>query len=171
MVLARPQQIFGGNVFHPVELLPLKVSDYFSLVTGLVLAFGLCFQLPVVLSLAGLAGLPDAARDPGQGTAPYAIVGIVFVAAIVTPPDPLSQIMLAVPIYLLYEISIWCVRLMEVRRARPTRAAAMTTTDLTAPRPFVKIGGGWPPLRRALRGAAPSLPAALLLHARRQGYP
>ena len=46
----------------------------------------------------------------------YAIVGIVFVAALVTPPDPLSQLMLAVPIYLLYEISIWCVKLIEIRR-------------------------------------------------------
>ena len=48
----------------------------------------------------------------------YAIVGIVFVAAIVTPPDPLSQILLSIPIYLLYEASIWCVRLMELRRKR-----------------------------------------------------
>jgi sec-independent protein translocase protein TatC len=107
------QQIVAGNV--SVELLP-KVSDYLSLVTQLLLAFGLCFQLPVVLSLAGLAGLIEA-KTLAKGRR-YAIVAIVFVAAIVTPPDPLSQCLLAVPIYLLYEVSIWCVRLMEVRRRR-----------------------------------------------------
>jgi sec-independent protein translocase protein TatC len=107
------QQIVGGNV--QVELLP-KVSDYMTLVTQLLLAFGLCFQLPVVLSLAGLAGLVSA-ETLAKGRR-YACVAIVFVAAIVTPPDPISQIMLAVPIYLLYEVSIWCVRLMEARRKR-----------------------------------------------------
>jgi sec-independent protein translocase protein TatC len=111
------QQIIGPDI--QVELLP-KVSDYLELVTKLLLAFGLCFQLPVVLSLAGLAGLVT-----GQQLAAfrrYAIVLIVFVAAIVTPPDPLSQIMLAVPIYLLYEVSIWCVKLMQLRRAKAEAA-------------------------------------------------
>jgi sec-independent protein translocase protein TatC len=111
------QQIVGGNV--QVELLP-KVSDYLDLVTKLLLAFGLCFQLPVVLSLAGMAGLVT-----GEQLAKfrrYAIVLIVFVAAIVTPPDPISQIMLSVPIYLLYEASIWCVKLMQIRRAKAEAA-------------------------------------------------
>ena len=107
------QQIAGPNI--QVTLLP-KVSDYMTLVTQLLLAFGLCFQLPVVLSLAGLAGLVSSeVLVKGRR---YAIVGIVFVAAIVTPPDPISQIMLAIPIYLLYEVSIWCVRLMELKRKR-----------------------------------------------------
>jgi len=110
------QQIIGGNI--QVELLP-KVSDYLELVTKLLLAFGLCFQLPVVLSLAGLAGLVTG--EQLSKFRRYAIVLIVFVAAIVTPPDPLSQIMLAVPIYLLYEASIWCVRLMQLRRAKAER--------------------------------------------------
>ncbi|MEO6378406.1 MAG: twin-arginine translocase subunit TatC, partial [Caulobacteraceae bacterium] len=107
------QQIFTGNI--QVELLP-KVSDYLDLVTKLLLAFGLCFQLPVILALAGLAGLVQAEQLAKFRR--YAIVLIVFVAAIVTPPDPLSQIMLAVPIYMLYEISIWCVRLIQFRRAK-----------------------------------------------------
>ena len=105
------QQIVTGNI--QVELLP-KVSDYLELVTKLLLAFGLCFQLPVVLTLAGLAGLLSSQQL--KDFRRYALVGIVFVAALVTPPDPVSQLMLAVPIYLLYEISIWCVRLIELRR-------------------------------------------------------
>jgi len=105
------QQISTGNI--QVELLP-KVSDYLDLVTKLLLAFGLCFQLPVVLSLIGLAGMVTS-KQLGEFRR-YALVGIVFVAALVTPPDPLSQLMLAAPIYLLYEISIWCVKLIEIRR-------------------------------------------------------
>ncbi len=103
-----------------VQLLP-KVSDYLSLVTTLLLSFGLCFQLPVVLSLAGLAGLVSSQQL--RAGRKYAIVGIVAVAAFVTPPDPISQIMLSVPIILLYEVAIWCVRLMELRRTREDEAA------------------------------------------------
>ena len=108
------QQIVGaGNI--SVQLLP-KVSDYLSLVTTLLLAFGLCFQLPVVVALMGLAGIVSSkALAAGRR---YAIVGVVVVAAVVTPPDPISQLMLAVPLVLLYEVSIWCVRLIELRRRR-----------------------------------------------------
>jgi sec-independent protein translocase protein TatC len=107
------QQIVSADV--QVQLLP-KVSDYLDLVTHMLLAFGLCFQLPVVLSLAGMAGLVEASvLAKGRR---YAIVGIVVVAAVVTPPDPLSQCLLAIPIYGLYEVSIWCVRLIQVRRKR-----------------------------------------------------
>lgn len=112
------QQITTGNV--SVQLLP-KVSDYLSLVTTLLLAFGLCFQLPVVLTLMGLAGVVSS-RALAQGRR-FAIVGVVVVAAVVTPPDPISQIMLALPLVLLYEVSIWCVRLIEVRRPKEQGAA------------------------------------------------
>ena len=111
------QQILGGPV--SVQLLP-KVSDYLSLVTTLLMAFGLCFQLPVVLTLLGMAGI----LNSGQLRAGrrYAIVGVFVVAAVVTPPDPISQTLLALPIILLYEISIWCVWLIERRRKREDEA-------------------------------------------------
>ena len=113
------QQIVGaGNV--SVELLP-KVSDYLSLVTTLLLAFGLCFQLPVVLALLGLAELVTSKMLAGGRR--YAIVGVFALAAVVTPPDPISMISLAIPICLLYEVSIWCVRLIEFRRGKDEAAS------------------------------------------------
>lgn len=88
-----------------------KVSDYLTLVTRLMLAFGLCFQLPVVLTLAGLAGLIQA-RTLSKFRR-FAILGIFVLAAVVTPPDPFSQFALAVPLWLLYEASIVCVWLAQ----------------------------------------------------------
>lgn len=93
-----------------------KVSDYLTLVTTLLLGFGLCFQLPVVLSLAGLAGLVSS-KMLREGRR-YAVVIVFVIAAIFTPPDPISQLMLAIPICLLYEVSIWCVWLIERRRKK-----------------------------------------------------
>jgi len=107
------QQIISPTI--EVQLLP-KVSDYLNLVMQLLLAFGLCFQLPVVLSLAGLADLIHA--DTLAKGRRYALVGIIVVSALVTPPDMISPFLLAIPIYLLYEVSIWCVRLIELRRRR-----------------------------------------------------
>ena len=109
----------AGNV--SVELLP-KVSDYLDLVTTLLLAFGLCFQLPVVLSLLGLAQLISS-KMLASGRR-YAIVGVGGLAMVVTPPDPFSMIALIVPLCLLYEISIWCVRLIELRRKKDETAEA-----------------------------------------------
>jgi sec-independent protein translocase protein TatC len=112
------QQILDAKV--SVELLP-KVSDYLTLVTTLLLAFGLCFQLPVVLALLGMAGIVSSAML--RGARRYAIVGVCALAAVVTPPDPISMLSLAIPLVLLYEVSIWCVKLIELRRAKEDRAA------------------------------------------------
>ena len=96
-------------------------ADYLTLVTTLLLAFGLCFQLPVVVSLLGMAGLVNSnmLREGRR----YAIVAVFVVAALFTPPDPISQLMLAIPICLLYEASIWCVWLIERRRKKQDEAA------------------------------------------------
>ena len=107
------QQITGEGI--QVQMLP-RIAEYLQLVTALILAFGLSFQLPVVVTLLGMAGMISS-KTLASGRR-YAIVGVVVLAAIVTPPDPISQLMLAVPLVLLYEVSIWCVRLIELRRRK-----------------------------------------------------
>lgn len=107
------QQIVGPGL--SVEL-QLRVDDYLKLETALILAFGLCFQLPVILALLGMAGLISS-KMLSSGRR-YAIVGVTAVAAVITPPDPVSMISLIIPIVLLYEVSIWVVRLIELRRGR-----------------------------------------------------
>lgn len=108
------QQIVGTGSIS-VQLMP-KVSDYFSLVTTLVLAFGLCFQLPVVLTLLGMAGFVTSKQLMSGWR--YAVVAVFIVAAVVTPPDPISQLLLALPIIGLYFASIGCVKVIEARRAK-----------------------------------------------------
>lgn len=115
------QQIETAHV--QLQLIP-KVSEYLNLVMQLLLAFGLCFQLPVVVTLAGLAELIEAKTLAGGRR--YAFVGIIVVSALVTPPDMVSPFLLAVPIYGLYEASIWCVRLIEAQRRADERREAST---------------------------------------------
>lgn len=104
----------------PIEL-EARVSDYLSLVMKLIFAFGVAFQMPVLFSLMARVGLITAADLASKRR--YAIVGIFIVAAVLTPPDMISQLSLAVPMLLLYEISIISCRLIE-RSRRKAQAAA-----------------------------------------------
>jgi sec-independent protein translocase protein TatC len=109
----------GGDGTLPIEL-EARVGEYLSLVMKLIFAFGLCFQLPVALTLMGRVGLISA--DSLARNRKYAVVGVFVVAAVITPPDIISQIGLAIPILLLYEISIIAVRIVERRRAEAEAA-------------------------------------------------
>ena len=84
--------------------LEAKMSEYLALVIRLILAFGLCFELPVFLLVLAKAGVIDA--NMLKEYRRHAIVVVFFIAALITPPDLISQIALGVPILLLYELSI-----------------------------------------------------------------
>lgn len=102
-----------------------RVSEYLSLSMKLIFAFGLCFQLPVLLTLLGRVGIVSSKGLKAKFK--YAVVFAFIAAAILTPPDPLSQIALAIPIILLYGLSILSVMLVEKKRAE--RKAAEDEED------------------------------------------
>ncbi|MDG2244001.1 MAG: twin-arginine translocase subunit TatC [Rhodospirillaceae bacterium] len=97
----------------PIEL-EARVGEYLGLVMKLILAFGISFQLPVLLVLLARVGIVSA--DGLAERRKYAIVGVFVFAAIVTPPDVISQIGLAIPMMLLYEVSIYACRIIERKR-------------------------------------------------------
>jgi sec-independent protein translocase protein TatC len=110
----------GGDQQVRIYLLP-RVSEYLSLIMTLILGFGVCFQLPVILTLVARAGMIDG--DALRQKRRWAIVGIFAVAAVLTPPDPISQIAMALPTVLLYEASIIAVdRVVKARQAQEAAA-------------------------------------------------
>jgi len=120
-VLPMALHFFASMQTDDIEMLT-SVSEYLGFAMLLILAFGACFQLPVVLTL--LAQIDLVNVELLKKGRRYAIVAILVFAALITPPDPISQLGLAMPMYLLYELSILSVRMVQRRRAAAEAARA-----------------------------------------------
>lgn len=122
----------GFESLAPTSGLPIqleaRVSEYLSLIMTLIFAFGFCFQMPVLLTLLGRVGIISSTWLAEKRR--YMIVAIFIVAAVLTPPDILSQFMLAIPMMALYEISVILVRMGE---KKPKIVATETENEIPSP--------------------------------------
>ena len=108
-------ETLGTNTSLPIQL-EAKVNEYLSLIMRLIFAFGISFQLPILLNLLARIGVVNS--DYLKKRRRYVIVIIFALAAVLTPPDPITQVGLAIPLLLLYELSIFTVKFIERKKEK-----------------------------------------------------